>query len=129
MSAILVADDDHDICNLLSRFLTKNGFETITAGSGNKALEQVRVNKFDLVLGDFRLGDMDGSEMLTKIKSMQPDLPVIIITGYSDIKVAVKLIKAGAYDYVTKPIFPDEILLLIKKALSAKKESPELSVD
>src|SRR4051812_26656428 len=102
MSVILVVDDDHDICTLLSRFLTKNGFETITAGNGSKALEAVRTNKLDLVLSDFRLGDMDGSEVLSKIKAMQPDLPVIIITGYSDIKVAVRLIKAGAYDYVTK---------------------------
>ena len=122
MSTLLIVDDDHDICTLLSRFFTKNGYETITAANGNKAIEQVRVNKVDLVLCDFRLGDMDGSEVLTKVKAMQPDLPVIIITGYSDIKIAVKLIKAGAYDYVTKPIFPDEILLLAKKALSAQKE-------
>ncbi len=124
MSTILIADDDHDICMLLSRFLTKNGYETLVASNGNKAIEAVRTNKIDLVLCDFRLGDMEGTEALSKIKSMQPDLPVIIITGYSDIKMAVSLIKAGAYDYVAKPIFPDEILLQIKKALSAKKEQP-----
>src|SRR3954467_15425902 len=122
MSTILIADDDHDICNLLSRFLTKNGYQAIIASNGNKAIESARVNKIDLVLCDFRLGDMDGTEVLSKIKTMQPDLPVIVITGYSDIKVAVKLIKAGAFDYVTKPIFPDEILLLIKKALSAHEK-------
>ncbi len=124
MGTILIADDDRDICTLLSRFLTKNGFETVTVHSGGKALEQIKGNKIDLLLCDFRLGDMEGAEVLTEVKSMQPALPVIIITGYSDIKVAVNMIKAGAYDYVTKPIFPDEILHTIKKALAAKDASP-----
>ncbi len=122
MSIILIADDDHDICMLLSRFLTKNGYEAVTVSSGGKALEQIRTNKVDLLLCDFRLGDMEGTEVLATVKTMQPTLPVIIITGYSDIKVAVNLIKAGAYDYVTKPIIPDEILLTIKKALSSKEK-------
>jgi two-component system response regulator HydG len=71
-----------------------------------------------LVLCDFRLGDMTGAEMLTKIKERYPDAPVIIITGYSDVKDAVEVMKMGAYDYVTKPLLPDEILVTIRKALS-----------
>ena len=71
---------------------------------------------FDLVLCDFRLEDTDGREMLKNIKTQYPKTGVIIITGYSDIKMAVELIKMGAYDYITKPLYPDEILNTINKA-------------
>jgi two-component system response regulator HydG len=70
-----------------------------------------------LVMCDFRLEDMEGNVLLGKIKERYPALPVIIITGYSDIKIAVEVMKMGAYDYITKPLFPDEILVTIKKAL------------
>ena len=66
---------------------------------------------------DFRLGDMDAMEMLTSIKNKYPDMPVIIITGYSDMRTAVKVMKMGAYDYITKPLLPDEIILTIQQAL------------
>ncbi|HET6245666.1 MAG: sigma-54-dependent Fis family transcriptional regulator [Bacteroidetes bacterium] len=119
MKKILVIDDDVDICLLLSRFLTKNAFSVSTAHSGAKALEILKKETFDLVLCDFRLGDTDGTEILTKIKEINPAIAVIIITGYLDIKIAVKVIKLGAFDYVTKPLFPEEILLTVKKALES----------
>jgi two-component system, NtrC family, response regulator HydG len=119
MKKILVIDDDIDICLLLSRFLTKNEYVVSTAHSGAKALEILKKEAFDLVLCDFRLGDTDGTEILTKIKEINSAIAVIIITGYLDIKIAVKVIKLGAFDYVTKPLFPEEILLTVKKALEA----------
>ncbi|HXL57919.1 MAG TPA: sigma-54 dependent transcriptional regulator [Chitinophagaceae bacterium] len=131
MQKILVVDDDKDMCSLLERFLSKHGFEVIVSFNGKRALEVLEENNISLVLTDFRLEDMDGKTLLTKIKKTQPDLPIIIITGYSDIKIAVEVIKIGAFDYVTKPLFPDEILIKIKEALSsgqpatAKEESPE----
>jgi two-component system response regulator HydG len=117
MSRILVIDDDVDMCLLLKRFLTKNGYEVTLAHSGKKALEELENLEPNLVLCDFRLEDIDGKELLVKIKERYPRTPVIIVTGYSDIKVAVDVMKLGAYDYVTKPLFPDEILLSIKSAL------------
>lgn len=117
MSKILVIDDDVDMCLLLKRFLTKNSYEVTLAHNGKKAVEELDNNEPDLVLCDFRLEDMDGKELLIKIKERYPRTPVIIVTGYSDIKVAVDVMKLGAYDYVTKPLFPDEILLSIKTAL------------
>jgi len=123
---IFVIDDDVDTCALLSRFLTKHGFEVRYAHSGKSALNILREENFNLVLCDFRLGDIDGTEMLAEIKKIAADVPVIIITGYSDIKTAVNVIKSGAYDYVAKPLIPDEILHTIKRALDsteAKKSS------
>ncbi len=120
MSKILVIDDDVDMCLLLKRFLTKNGYEVALAHNGKKALEELENSEPNLVLCDFRLEDIDGKELLIKIKEKYPHTPVIIVTGYSDIKVAVDVMKLGAYDYITKPLFPDEILLSIKKALEKK---------
>lgn len=122
MKKILVIDDDVDICTLLSRFLGKKGFDVAAAHTGNQALELLKKQKYDLVVSDYRLGDLDGTEMLGKIKELYPEVPVIIITGYSDIKTAVNVIKGGAYDYVTKPLLPDEILHTIHRALDSHEE-------
>ena len=118
MDNILVIDDDNDMCLLLTRFLTRNGYNVASANSGKSAIEWMKKNTPVLVLCDFRLDDMTGVELTTKIKEMHPSAIVIIITGYSDVKDAVEVMKLGAYDYVTKPLFPDEILLTIKKALA-----------
>jgi two-component system response regulator HydG len=112
---------------LLSRFLTRHGYEVITMNSGATAIEWMKKHEPTLVLSDFRLDDMTGAELLGKSKEMHPGAPVIIITGYSDVKDAVEVMKSGAYDYVTKPLYPDEILLTIKKALSDEpKETTEV---
>jgi len=123
MSKILVIDDDNDMCLLLNRFLTRHGHEVSGVNSGKAAMDWMTKNQPDLVLCDFRLEDMTGAEILGKIKDLYPGTPVIIITGYSDVKDAVEVMKLGAYDYVTKPLFPDEILLTIKKALSDENRS------
>lgn len=120
MKKILVVDDDVDICTLLSRYLSKKGFEVSVSYTGGQAVDLLKKNRYDLVLCDFRLGDMEGSEVLLRIKEMYPEVPVIIITGYSDIKVAVNVMKSGAFDYVTKPLLPDEILFTINKALESE---------
>src|SRR3954470_20748898 len=125
MNKILVIDDDVDMCLLLKRFLTKNGYEVALAHNGKKALEELEHTEPNLVLCDFRLEDIDGKELLIKIKEKYPRTPVIIVTGYSDIKIAVDVMKLGAYDYVTKPLFPDEMLLSIKTALQKTASQPE----
>jgi two-component system, NtrC family, response regulator HydG len=117
MQTILIIDDDRDMCLLLKRFLTRHGYEVMEAYSGKKALEVLESTEPSLIMCDFRLEDMEGNVLLGKIKERYPHLPVIIITGYSDIKIAVEVMKMGAYDYITKPLFPDEILVTIKKAL------------
>src|SRR6478735_3316546 len=124
MSKVLIIDDDLDMCRLLERFLVRNNFEVRFAHTGKKGLEEVQNFPPDVILCDFRLEDTDGKDLLLQIKSLIPDLPVIIITGYSDIKVAVEVIKHGAYDYVTKPLFPQEILITINKAIGDSKAMP-----
>ena len=122
MKKILVIDDDPDICLLLQRFLKRHDFEVVAVNSGTSGLATLEKEAFDVVLTDFRLGDMEGSAVLQSIKAQSPTLPVIVITGYSDIRMAVNVIKLGAFDYITKPLFPDEILLTIKRALDAPKQ-------
>ncbi|MEO5601237.1 MAG: sigma-54 dependent transcriptional regulator [Cyclobacteriaceae bacterium] len=122
MEKILIIDDDKDLCFVLKRFLSKHGFEVIEATSGKTALEILESVEPNLILCDFRLEDMSGSSILKKIKEKNPSVPVIIITGYSNIKTAVEVMKLGAMDYVTKPLLPDEILLTIRKALSKSAE-------
>ncbi len=116
---ILIIDDDLDMCTLLGRFLNKKGFDTEMAHNGAKGLARFNEQHFDIVLCDFRLGDKDGKDVLLKIKEANSETIVIIITGYSDIKTAVDVIKLGAFDYITKPLIPDEVINVIEKALTA----------
>lgn len=120
MRKILIVDDEVNIGVLLSRFLMRNSFSVSTATSGVAAMEYLTKESYDLVLCDYRLEDTDGKEMLIRIKEKYPSTGVIIITGYSDIKLAVELIKLGAYDYITKPLYPDEILNTINKAIETQ---------
>src|ERR1700734_2644390 len=120
MKKILIIDDEVNVSLLLSKFLTRNGFDVTTASTGTSGMEYLKTRNFNLVLCDFRLEDTDGREMLKNIKTQYPKTGVIIITGYSDIKMAVELIKMGAYDYITKPLYPDEILNTINKAIETQ---------
>jgi two-component system response regulator HydG len=128
MKKILVIDDDRDICLLLNRFLTRRGYEVIEMYTGKKALAWLDANQPDLVMCDYRLGDMDAMEMLTSMKNKYADLPVIIITGYSDMRTAVKVMKMGAYDYITKPLLPDEIIHTIQLAIEHSENTSTVPV-
>jgi two-component system response regulator HydG len=127
MKKILIIDDEVNVGLLLSKFLVRNGFEVSTAANGSTGMEFLKKTDFDLVLCDFRLEDTDGREMLKNIKALYPKTGVIIITGYSDIKMAVELIKMGAYDYITKPLYPDEILNTITKAIETQYALQEMA--
>ena len=120
---VLIIDDDMDLCLLLGKLLTKNGYETEAAYTGNKGITRFSEKKFDAVICDYRLGDMEGKHVLTELKKADPSVIVLIITGYSDIKTAVELIKLGAFDYITKPLIPDEVLSILNKAF----QQPETS--
>lgn len=118
---ILIIDDDVDICTLISKFLERNGYDTHICYRGETGLKALKESVFDVILTDFRLPDEDGLGLLEKIQAIDAYIPVIVITGYSDVKQAVKIIQNGAYEYVTKPIFPEDILKLIERALLERK--------
>ncbi|WP_282016305.1 sigma-54-dependent transcriptional regulator [Marinifilum flexuosum] len=125
MKRILIIDDDATICLMLQGLLKRKGFDADTVFSAGEAIKKLEIETFDLVLSDFRLPDFDGLELLQKIKAMHPSVPVIIMTSYADIRTAVSAIKMGAFEYVTKPLNPDEILLLINSALEKAQEKQE----
>jgi len=131
MAAILLIEDDLTFSRILEGFLNKNDFSVTVAHKGKAGLHLFGEKKFDFVLLDYRLPDITGMEVLTEIKTISPDVPVLIMTSFSDIRTAVKAIKAGALEYITKPVNPDELLMLIRQGLekpqkvAAKAATPE----
>ncbi len=121
VSRILVIDDDTYVCKLITRYLNKHGYESDSAYTGLAALKKMEANEYDLILSDYRLPDRDGFEILQQAKKKNLTTPVIIMTAYESLTTAIKLIKSGAYDYVTKPLIPEEMLELIQAALEHQK--------
>src|SRR5690606_4645549 len=97
----------------------RNNYVVTTFPSGKEAVNWLKKNEVDIVLCDFKMDDMTGAEVLVEVKQLYPHVPVVIITGYSDVKEAVEVMKKGAFDYITKPLLPDEILVTINNALAA----------
>ena len=126
---VLIIDDDPSICLLLKKYLNQKDFEAYDAQNGHNALEFLSKKEVDVILCDFRLPDEDGIELLKKFKEINPEAIVIIITGYSHVKIAVKAIKMGAYDYVAKPLYPEEIINTINKALAERQFGNEMQAN
>jgi two-component system response regulator HydG len=118
MNTVLIIDDDKDICLVLSKFLGKNNYLVSFAHSGEEGLKHLRSGHYDLILCDYKLPDISGVELLQKIKILNPSVAVIMITGYSDVKSAVETFRHGASDYITKPLYPDELLVTIQETIS-----------
>jgi two-component system response regulator HydG len=121
MQRLLIVDDDKDLCFLLNRFLTRKGYEVTVIYNGLQAVEYLEVNEPDLLISDLGLGDIDGITLLNKAKELHPNLPVIIITGFSDIKTSAIAMRQGAFDYVMKPLLPEQMLLSVQDALESRK--------
>ncbi|PIQ95190.1 MAG: DNA-binding response regulator [Nitrospirae bacterium CG11_big_fil_rev_8_21_14_0_20_41_14] len=120
LDKILIVDDDEDTLQLLSDIIRSEGYEVITAGDGRKALKEVRAHSPDVVLLDIKLPEMDGMKVLEKIKKIDKNLIVIMLTAYGETKRVVQAMKLGAFDYITKPFDNEEIMLNIKKALESR---------
>ena len=126
MKRILIVDDDKDLRFNLSCILKEEGHEVIAVSDGKQALNALAQNVLDLVLLDVRLPGMDGVELLKEIKKIEQNLPIIMLTAYSDVKSAVKAMKAGAFDYITKPFNEEELILILGKALQMQDLSREV---
>lgn len=128
MKKILIIDDELSMCRLLEKFLIKEGFHVEATISGKEGMKLVKENFFDIILCDYRLGDITAEELFDKIKAHSPDSVVIFITGYANLNIAINLIKEGAYHYLAKPLNPDELLQIINNSLSGKRNrSPKQS--
>ncbi len=131
MKKILIIDDDKDMCQLLSDVVISEGHTPFTAYDGRTAIQELRTHTPDLVLLDIKLPGMSGMDVLQELKEIDEDLNVIMLTGYGDIKDAVKTIKLGAFDYITKPFEIDDITANISTALKAgarNTSGPSLSL-
>jgi len=127
MASILLIEDDLTFSRILEGFLTKKGYQITTAHGGKDGLKAFESRSFDFILLDYRLPDTTGMDLLVEIKRLKPAIPVVIMTSFSDIRTAVKAIKSGAYEYITKPVNPDELLMILQQAL--KKEKATIPID
>ena len=118
---ILIVDDDDIARKNLSRILQREGFEVSTAKTGSTALERLNDSAYDLVMTDLVMEDLNGLELLARIKNQYPYLEVILITGYASIPTAIEAIKKGAYHYIEKPIRPAEMVHLARQAIEKKR--------
>ena len=133
MGTILIIDDESTNAKYLSFILKRNGYQTRVSYTGEKGLKIFEEDEIDIVFTDFQLTDTKGNEVLSKIKKINPDVPVIIFTGYADVKTAVDVMKLGAFDYLIKPLVPEEVIMVVKKAVDkynissknhSKKDTP-----
>jgi DNA-binding response OmpR family regulator len=114
---ILIVDDDKSILRTFTRILQKHGYEIDTAETGKEAIEKADKKNYDLALVDIRLPDMDGTELLAKMKKQLQNTIKIMITGFPSIESGVKALDEGADAYLVKPVKPEELLMLIKEKL------------
>ena len=117
---ILVVDDDKSILRTFTRILQKNGYKIDTAETGREAIERADKKHYDLALVDIRLPDMDGTDLLAKIKNQLKNTIKIMITGFPSLESGVKALDEGADAYLVKPVKPEELLMLIKEKLKSK---------
>jgi DNA-binding NtrC family response regulator len=118
--SILIVDDDEVMQQTLSDVLKKKGYEVFSVSAGNGALSIIKKNIIDVVLLDMRLPDVDGIEVLKRVKELDSEILVIMMTAYSDVQTAVSAMKSGAYHYINKPFELEELKLLIEKGLETK---------
>jgi len=114
---ILIVDDDDSLRRIVEYNLGDEGYRVLTAGDGAAGLRVFQEASVDLMLTDIRMPDMDGVELLTRVKIVQPDLPVIVLTAHGTINSAVEAMKLGATDYLTKPFTRDQLKTAVRKAL------------
>jgi len=121
MDTILVVDDEKNYLLVMETLLAEEGYEVLTAESGEQALRLMEDSDLDLVLTDMKMPRMDGIELLSRIKEVQPHLPVIMMTAFATVDKAVEAMKKGAFDYITKPFENEELMLTIRKALDMNR--------
>lgn len=121
--SILIVEDDLTFSTMLKTWLGKKGFEVETASTQAKARKQIGTRDFDLILSDLRLPDQDGLSLLSWLREQGNQVPFIIMTSYAEIQSAVRAMKEGATDYISKPVQPDELLKKNQRGYSSGENS------
>jgi len=124
---ILVVDDDKSILRTFTRILQKSGYNIETAETGKEAIEKTENHHYDLALVDIRLPDMDGTDLLAKLKKQLQHTVKIMITGFPSLETGVKALDEGADAYLVKPVKPQELLVLLEEKLKNQEESAEIN--
>jgi len=122
---ILVVDDEFSVRDSLNEWFRKDGYETACAANAREAIELLQGRSWDVVLLDIKMPGMDGLELQRRIREIDPELIVIMITAYASVETAVQALKRGAFDYITKPIDPDELSQLVKRAIEQRRLKAE----
>ncbi|MBZ5613559.1 MAG: sigma-54 dependent transcriptional regulator [Acidobacteriia bacterium] len=122
---LLIVDDELSVRDSLAKWFREEGYEIGTAENANDALTRLAEQRWDVALVDIKMHGTDGIELQRRMHEVDPELLVIIMTGYASVETAVAALKNGAYDYVTKPLDPDEIAHLVKNALAHKRTAQE----
>ena len=124
---ILVVDDDKSILRTFTRILQKSGYEIDVAETGKEAMEKAENRSYDLALVDIRLPDMDGTDLLAKLKKQLQHAVKIMITGFPSLETGVKALDEGADAYLVKPVKPQELLVLLEEKLKNREEPNKVS--
>ena len=122
--SVLVVDDERTVCNSCKKILTREGYSVDFALSGKEALKKVRGNRFDAVIADWKMPEIDGIEMAKRIKKENPNTAVIMITGYPSVESSIKAMRSGVSDYVPKPFTPEELSDAMMRALAKGQAVP-----
>ncbi|MCJ7459478.1 MAG: sigma-54 dependent transcriptional regulator [candidate division Zixibacteria bacterium] len=122
---IMVIDDEESMCRFMQIMLQKEGYDVTSTVSSKEALEEMKSKDYDLVIADLMMPEMNGLELLSRAKSIHPDINFIVMTAYASVDTAIEALKKGAFDYITKPFKVDEIKIAIKKSLTQKRIAEE----
>jgi DNA-binding NtrC family response regulator len=122
---LLIVDDEMSVRDSLAKWFAEEGYEVGTAESASEALTRVAETSYDVALVDIKMRGTDGIELQRRLHEIYPDMLVIIMTGYASVETAIAALKNGAYDYVNKPLDPDEIAHLITKAMAHRRTQQE----
>ena len=122
---ILIVEDESDMRNGLQKILSRKGYSVDTAEDGLKAVEKMKQTAFQVIIADLKMPRMDGIGVLRKAKDIDNSVTVIIITGYGTVQTAVESMRLGAFDYIAKPFKPDDITLVVERALKTKEKNIE----
>src|SRR5512133_3460471 len=127
--SILIVDDEESVRDSLLNWFIEDGYNTECAENAGKALQMLETGNYDIILADIKMPGMDGLEMMRRIKLLRPEAIVIVMTAFASVDTAVKALKDGAYDYITKPFDPDDLTHLIRNAskqISLEEENENL---